>query len=95
MTRHLSNQVNPTPDFTSIYVILRPTYASIHHAMRSAPLVVGRLLGVGFEGVIWLSLIALSALTYWALCAFVERRYAVVGALRTCFVEWSSRMIAT
>ena len=81
LTGHLSNSVKLSPDFTSIYVFTHPTYASMYPVLRSAPLFVGSLIGIGFAGGVWLCVIALCLLTYWTLCAFVPRSYALVAAL--------------
>ncbi len=77
----ISNPSIDSADFTSIYTLLKPSYASIYPALRSFPLALGRLIGLDFWFGAWLTAVALCIITYWALRAFVSPPYALIAAL--------------
>ncbi|QUD89318.1 hypothetical protein [Phenylobacterium montanum] len=75
---------NPGPlpdDFSAIYVLIRPAYASIYPVLRSFPLTVGQLIGGGPWIGVWLSMLALCLAVYGMLRQVVRPGYALVGAL--------------
>ncbi|HEX4180764.1 MAG TPA: hypothetical protein VHY32_08235 [Caulobacteraceae bacterium] len=80
LTGHLGNAKLP-PDFESIYVVTSPSYASMYPVLRSLPLVVGALIGVGFWGGILLCMAALCVAVYLVLRAWIAPQFAYVAAL--------------
>ena len=77
----LANPAIHSSDFTSIYTLLEPSYASMYPVLRSLPLVIGRLVGLDFWAGAWFTVIALCVTTYWALRAYVSPPYAMAAAL--------------
>ena len=64
---HLSGQdvSHLLPNFASLFVILSPTYASMYPVLRSFPMFIGLLLGIGAWGGVLLSMVALTVAVYW------------------------------
>jgi hypothetical protein len=61
----LANPIHLTPNFASEMTILSPTYSSQYPALRSFPILVGYLAGVGAWGGVVLCMAALTAAVYW------------------------------
>ncbi len=77
----LSNKISLTPNFETPYVLLNPTYSSIYPVLRSFPLIIGYLLGIGAFGGVLLSMAALTVAVYWMVREWVNARYGFVAAL--------------
>ena len=69
------------PNFEALYVLLAPTYSSIYPVLRSFPLLLGYLLGVGASGGVLLSMAALAVAVYWMVRVWMDARYGLVAAL--------------
>jgi hypothetical protein len=78
---HLANHVTLLPDFESVYVLLSPTYASMYPVLRSLPILIGLLLGIGAWGGVLLSMVALTVAVYWMVREWINAKYAFIAAL--------------
>ncbi|WP_294533956.1 hypothetical protein [uncultured Rhodoblastus sp.] len=81
LTGHLTNKPSLPPNFTSLSVLLEPTYSSIYPVLRSFPLLAGYIIGVGAFGGVLLSVAALAAAIYWMVRKWLGGGYAFVAAL--------------
>jgi len=77
---HLANPGTVTPNFEAVYVLLRPTFSSMYPVLRSFPLLVGLLLGVGVWGGVLLSVCALAIAVHWMVRQWVNDRVALLVA---------------
>ena len=77
---HLANPGDVTPDFEAVYVLLRPTYASIYPVLRSFPILLGLLIGIGAWGGVLLSVTALVLAVYWMVRQWVNDQAALLAA---------------
>lgn len=77
---HLANPGDVTPNFEAVYVLLRPSYASIYPVLRSFPLLLGLLTGVGAWGGVLLSVAALAIAVYWMVRQWVNDQTALLAA---------------
>jgi hypothetical protein len=80
LTGHLANYVNLLPNFASLFVILSPTYASMYPVLRSFPMFIGLLLGIGAWGGVLLSMVALTVAVYWMVREWMNAKYAFIAA---------------
>ena len=77
----LANHVTLLPDFETLYVILSPTYASMYSVLKSFPIFVGYVLGIGAWGGVLLSMVGLTVAVYWMVREWIDSKYAIVAAL--------------
>lgn len=77
---HLANPGDVTPNFEAVYVLLRPTYASIYPVLRSFPILLGLLTGIGAWGGVLLSVAALVIAVYWMVRQWVNDQTALLAA---------------
>jgi hypothetical protein len=80
LTGHLANHVNLLPNFASLFVILSPTYASMYPVLRSFPMFLGLILGIGAWGGVLLTMVALTVATYWMVREWINAKYAFIAA---------------
>jgi hypothetical protein len=66
--------------FETVFVLQEPTYSSIYPLGQGIVLALGQVLGDPWIGVL-ISVGALSAMTYWALLAWIEPAWALAGGL--------------
>jgi len=76
----LSNPPLPS-NFEAIYVLLNPAFASMYPVLRTLPMALGQMAGIGFWGGLLVCVAAVCALVYWALKAWVPASFAYVTAI--------------
>ncbi len=80
VTGHFANHVHLLPNFLPLYVNATPTYASIYPVLRSFPMFLGLLLGIGAFGGIILFMIVLTVTIYWMVREWINAKYAIIAA---------------
>jgi hypothetical protein len=93
----LTNPPNPLwIHFESFHIIQQPTYASMYPPGQALVLAAGqRLFGQSRFGAwfgVWISAVILGLVSWWALCGWFPRHWALLGALfvttTTCWSYW-------
>ena len=77
----LANPVALPPNFAAEMTILSPAYTSQYPVLRSFPILLGYLAGVGAWGGVVLSMTALTVAVYWMAREWINSQFALVAAL--------------